>query len=266
MSTKIYNGIKYKTNNLHELLKMFKKKREQAEKICIKNFLDRELRFFISMNNLEEKEPFNIFMEISKSASKDERTIKDFNYTLSFIVFPHKSGDLYGYYLNDNISEYQKIVKSVSTDFHYQNQVDKPKAISVKKWNERRDIWEELLPGIGRLDDHGFIFKLVKDDVFWNNQTEIEKRIELVLPDLIKRKDKVKKAMKVIGAVNLNKELLNLYECDRFGYWDIVENKIQVCIGMRKLPIYIDANYKDYQKESERITKELIEHRKNFEV
>jgi len=33
-------------------------------------------------------------------------------------------------------------------DFHYQNQTDKPKRISQKEWNKRRDTWEQINLGV----------------------------------------------------------------------------------------------------------------------
>jgi hypothetical protein len=73
MSTKIYNGIKFKSNNIHEVIHQLKELRNEAISIGVDGLIQNGLQYFISINNLSDKSKYDILQKIEKNLKKDER-------------------------------------------------------------------------------------------------------------------------------------------------------------------------------------------------
>jgi len=175
MSTKIYNGIKFKSNDFNVVLKQLKDLRKPAKDIALKELKESKIRVFIGLNDLINSDPYEILKEMEISSNKTYRNHSDMLINFHVIIFPHKNGNIYGYYFND-IDEYSKLIKNISDDYHYQNSTDmsnydwdkedwntmsKERQDELEKdWEERCEIWEELM-GDRTFVENGFLYEIV---------------------------------------------------------------------------------------------------------
>ena len=207
MSTKIYNGIKFKSNNLHEVLTQLQSLKEEDLNIGMAHLSENEMFSFILFNDLHEKNVWDIRQMFVEALCKPVRSLMEPSLLFSVIVFPHKNGGLYGYYLDDNVRGYSKLLMDSGfvEDYHYQNQTDQPEDITDEEWEKRGDLWDELLPGIGILRDNGFIYKIVNDsDVGFNITPIIKESVERVL----EHKANFEIAKKLLDVINSDEKFI----------------------------------------------------------
>lgn len=160
MSTKLYNGIKFKTNDIFELMNQLKELKEKCVPIGVGKLCDKkELAFFIRHNKLVEKKTYSIYCELRNNLNQEARNILDFNALFSLVIFPYNN-QIYGYYFNDGIEEYKDLLSEIAEDFHYQNQCDRPEHISESEWDEREKIWNDIL-GYDSFSQRGLKFEVV---------------------------------------------------------------------------------------------------------
>lgn len=161
MSTKIYNGIKFNSKNFKEILDQILSIRPKAIEIGEK-MLSTSLPNFIKYNNLIDKPPYEI-KDILIDCLSSQNYIYKYNFiprvNFTIFVYPTVEGDIYGYFFDSNIYDYSALLKSFSTDFHYQNSSDRPDDISEEEWNFRRDKWDELVEYEFR--ETGFKYEIV---------------------------------------------------------------------------------------------------------
>ena len=108
------------------------------------------------------------------------------NIHFSVVIYPTVEGDIYGYYFDSNKKEYRDLLEPFYTDFHYQDQCDKPDDISDEEWDFRCDKWDELLKD--KFKDTGFTYEIVNGSDF--SAFSLSKRVKIVL-DKLKREDKI---------------------------------------------------------------------------
>jgi hypothetical protein len=182
MSTKIYNGIKFNSKNFKEILDQIVSIKPKAIDIAVEK-LRKSLPNFIKYNNLIDKDEYEISIVLtdSLSTSSDKCFIPRVSFTIFF--YPTKEGDVYGYFFDSNVSEYSKLLDPFCTDFHYQNQSDKPDDISEEEWDFRSDKWDELVDYNFR--DSGFMYEVVsKDDIGAQMISKIREILEPLKRDI----------------------------------------------------------------------------------
>ena len=188
MSTKLYNGIKFKSNNIKEVLDQLISVKETAKQIAIDSISDKDLSLFIGANNLLDNDAWYIANEIKDAIASDNYNRWKFKPRLKFtvVVYPTNEGDIYGYYFDADKKEYNDLIKPFYTDFHYQNQTDPPNDVTEKEWDFRREKWDELLKD--RFMDTGFTYEIVSGDDL--DFFDLVDKIKIVL-DKLKRDKKI---------------------------------------------------------------------------
>lgn len=188
MSTKLYNGIKFKSNNIKEVLDQLISVKETAKQIAIDSISDRDLVLFIEANKLLDNDAWAIANELKDAISSDSYIKWSCKPRLRFsvVVYPTTEGDIYGYYFDCDKKEYNDLIKPFYTEFHYQNQCDKPDNISDEEWEFREQKWDELLKD--RFMDTGFSYEIVSGDDL--DFFDLVEKIKIVL-DKLKREDKI---------------------------------------------------------------------------
>lgn len=178
MSAKLYNGIRFKSRNMADILQQLVSLRKDIVKYA-NNLLDvEEIKFFIIINKLNDANCHEIFRKIIDSLNSTNRTILSIRFNFSIALIPEKNGYVYGYYFVD-YEEYFDLIKPFVEDYHYQNQCDKPDNISNREWNNRRKKWDKLL-GYDTFSQRAFTFSMVDSndlDIF-STLKKIEKAID----------------------------------------------------------------------------------------
>jgi hypothetical protein len=188
MSTKIYNGIKFKTTNYKELLDQLISVKKFAKEIALDMIRDLDLVLFIVANGLKNKSAWDITQKLINAI--DFPNIIEWTFIprlhFSVIIYPTPEGDIYGYYFDSGKAEFKKLLEPYFTDFHYQNQTDIPEGIDPDEWEFRAKKWNELIDY--KLKDTGFTFEFITSDDL--DIFELESRIEVILEKL-NREDKI---------------------------------------------------------------------------
>lgn len=186
MSTKLYNGIKFKSNNIREVLDQLISVKETAKKIAINSISDKELTLFIVGNKLLDNDAWDIANELRDSINSDRYSSFKPRLAFTVMVYPTIEGDIYGYYFDCDKKEYNDLIKPFYTDFHYQNQTDPPTDVTEEEWNYREAKWDELIKY--RFKDTGFSYDIVSGDDI--DYFELVEKIKIVL-DKLKRENKI---------------------------------------------------------------------------
>jgi len=189
MSTKLYNGIKFKSNDIREVLDQLISIKNKANEIALDLLDDRSLALFIESNNLLDKDKWEISREILdalESSNYNKWKFKPRMY-FSVVIYPTKEGDIYGYYFDSDKKEFNDLLKPFYTDFHYQNNSDKPDDISDEEWKFRELKWDELLPG-DKFADSGLKYDIVTGDTL--DIFDLQDKIKIIL-DKLKRDNKI---------------------------------------------------------------------------
>jgi hypothetical protein len=160
MSTRIYNGVKFKTTNWTELMSWLVETRSKITNIIPDIIDDHELYMFIRYNDMSGSEPWDIRKKIFYSC--DSHRIGEFNFPIqigcSVWIYPDSDG-IYGYYFDSNRDGYRKVMEWMWEDFSYWNSSDGPEDISEEEWRARGKKWDGLIPK--SVGDRGFYFNFV---------------------------------------------------------------------------------------------------------
>lgn len=170
MSTKLYNGIKFKTDDIYQLFEELKGIKEKAIKIGMDNLCSLDtLCHFILDNKLSDFNTYEVKNALEDNLRGNYRTMLDPLFNFSILIFPYK-GKLYGYYFDDDLYEYGELIKEISDDYSYQNQTDRPDEISEEEYEERKNVWEDIL-GYDTMSERGLRYKFVSvDTIFDDNE------------------------------------------------------------------------------------------------
>lgn len=190
MSIKIYNGYILDQNySLRELNDLFvdlrKKMQETANKsylelimdFCVyvqdmiaifgkekaEQMLQREERFFKGSNFID---CWNCVEERVIEASKSDKRNFRYDFQSEVQILPIENKILLMYFGNDK-DELLQVFENEPyiSEYHYQNQTDKPDSISEEEWEERRRDWTDALPS-WIPSDTGFTIQLVNINKF----------------------------------------------------------------------------------------------------
>lgn len=160
MSTKLYNGIRFKSRNMGDILQQLISIRKDAVKIANELLTIEEIKSFIILNNLIGADCHKIYKALVTDLNSDCRTLLSINFNFTISLIPEKNGYVYGYYFADHQKEYFEMIEPFVEDYHYQNQCDKPDNISNREWNNRRKKWDKLL-GYDSFTQRAFSFVIV---------------------------------------------------------------------------------------------------------
>ena len=183
MSTKIYNGIKFKSNNWKEVLEQLLSIRESAKELAMTKLSDEELAAFILTSKTQSLSEWEIYSELESALEGGKSPAFTPRINFSVILYPTREGDIYGCYFGDG---YFKLLEPYVTDFHYQDQTDQPDDVSDDDCDFRRKKWDELLDN--RFSDTGFEFNIIS--ISHLGMINIVKQISKILPS-IRRDSKI---------------------------------------------------------------------------
>ena len=175
MSLKIYNGIKFKSNNLPEIVGQLYAIKEQAKKNSNNNLMNDGGRIVHLMvknkiiDNFEDiftkeftsDDYWNVDRLITESLDSRWRDRMEPNFNFNVCVIPWTDGNVYGIYYDDDIEENRALLNDIADEYHYQNQTDQPDDIDDEEWSERRDVWNEIFDKYCSPNDAGFIYEIV---------------------------------------------------------------------------------------------------------
>lgn len=165
MSTKIYNGFRFKTNDLRKVFKEIsgfrimlqpiaeKKAGEAVTRIAVE-ILDDVCCGMIKKNEYTEKKIFNRnapvyalnqYMERVKKMKSSGVRDPEVDFDFEMAILPMKNQILGIYYTEQEYFADLWNSSHFVEDYHYQNQTDRPKNISASDWNKRRIDWDKAL-------------------------------------------------------------------------------------------------------------------------
>ena len=156
MSTKIYNGVVFKSNSMENILKKFIDIKEKIVKEHNEKLTVDDIVFFIKYNELEDKNASEVFYKLQKNIDERYRRITDINFNFSIVLFPYEN-KVYGIYFSDYEEDDFNLLSEMVEDYHYQDQCDKPEHIPDEEWEHRRKTWDELI-GYDAISDRGFSY------------------------------------------------------------------------------------------------------------
>jgi len=162
MSTKIYNGVKFKSRDWKEVLDQLISLKEVAIEMGNNSIRKRDLETFIVANKLIDKDTFDIFSHIKGSVNDDYNNyLFSIRIKFSVMLYPTKEGDIYGYYFT-GINEYDKLLDPFVDEYMYYDNTDRPEELTDEEWDERGKKWDEMVPD--RFSDTGFKYQIVSAD------------------------------------------------------------------------------------------------------
>lgn len=175
MSTKIYNGIKFKSNNLNEILSQLQTIRTKLLDICKSEEYvpQKNLIGFINykklISNIDDNES-KLMFEINRKIQdaiilNDEDVCWLIPFNVTVFVIPFEDGNFYGgLFCDNNIARYY--FDDYIEDFHYQDQTDKPDDISDEDWEKRRIIWDKIFESFWTFPEVGFKYEVLEGNDF----------------------------------------------------------------------------------------------------
>ena len=178
MSTKIFNGMKFKSKDWKEVLDQLMELKPKALELV--KIEDDDLDYFIAKDNLLDRDVFDIWDHLKSS----EYFIGSFHFKV--VLFPTKEGDIYGYYMGNN--KYTKLLDGIYDEFNYWNHTDFPDDLDYADWEWRGMKWDELTGDLYYISDAGFNFNIVGINDL--NAVLIRKQIAGVV-EIMKRDQKI---------------------------------------------------------------------------
>lgn len=174
MSTKLYNGIKFNSNRLGTVIRQLHSLKEDARRNLADSFRPKGVNFI------------NLLMLYDKAikdgmASDDRLTLKrmvaddvlvsngwtGFCVEFGVTIFERKN-TLYGVYYDQTRMNYDMLFKrGIATDFHYQDQSDRPDNVPSREWGFRRRVWEDIFGGLSVNwipSEAGVVYKITGPD------------------------------------------------------------------------------------------------------
>jgi len=150
MSMKVYNGFKY-VGPKKEFWSYIETLRSKAQVNVARNVVALVQSKLEKAWSREMATPFKVWDGIYSKVKDQANQFSRDNYdpACSFTVFPYKGGFYLRAY-SDRVSDITRDAlgffesEEYLTDYHYQNQSDKPEEISARDWNTRKKVWSAL--------------------------------------------------------------------------------------------------------------------------
>ena len=173
MSTKIYNGFRFKSKNIatvqSNLIKAKLASTQTTKDILhktsdIESFI--EQCYHPAKDILVIKNRYNYWQKLQELAFKDLQPYWVPTVNFDICIYTHSSG-IYGVWFGNN--KYLKHLSPYIQEFPYYDNTDGPSDISYKQWEKRGKLWEKLIGG-GRFNKISLDFKFVKPMDFLENR------------------------------------------------------------------------------------------------
>lgn len=164
MSTKIYQAFKFKGTQ-KELIPFLVKVRKEVKEDLLKVYLGTNLvcNYFV-----EKKEQTYLFAEFLIKQIRNNEW--NFNIDSSVCVFIHNDNIYLQFFLPGDYGRYSQACvdmldrwSDVLEDFHYQNSTDQPEEITEEEWENRREVWDEILEIDGRPGKSGLVWTILDE-------------------------------------------------------------------------------------------------------
>jgi hypothetical protein len=169
MSTKIFNGIKFKSNSYEEVFSQL----SEIRKTMRENYMKFANYGLTNYYYKHYDEPLPHGSDLYDIIKKDLQQITkgDFDeLDCTLVIIPHK-GELYGlYYAVGKTREFLlEAMDNIYDDFSYWDNTDPPEELPENEWVYRRIVWDEITVGNEIPRNFGTIFTfLSEDDAFWH--------------------------------------------------------------------------------------------------
>ena len=197
MSTKIYNGIKFKTKDIYELYDLLNEFKIESSELLKKEF-DKympTLLKHVMVEYYKKHKKLDSIWDVADNFKK-ELEIGEFRiqHRNTIQIYPRpKTKELYGYFILDDKSESLLLEKDWVEDYHYQNSSDGPEDISYDDYSKRGDVWDELFAPSYRITDSGFEYVIFdfSNINFFQDQTWKQKfkEFKTTMPREVKMKN-----------------------------------------------------------------------------
>lgn len=208
MSTKLYNGIKFKSNKLGVVIRQLNSLKEDARKNVMETFTNTGCFNFRMMcvlygDSLKKGKKVEDAWDFERILRNELRKPNNsFNYMFGVTIFERKN-KLYGIYFDHTYKNFEMLFdRDIAVDYHYQNQTDKPDDVSWRNWNFREQVWEDIFEDISCLwipKEAGVSYDIVDiNDIYVTKDMmvdiregykEIEKRRKERTKEMEERKD-----------------------------------------------------------------------------
>lgn len=170
MSTKIYNGYKFKdAPSLVELQRISIDIRDRVEPIARNLYYSTFIKEMVTAYDNNQYGFWNehfyyiahmkdlyygidrYFMERIRHMNVKQERDPDFDFSFSFTTIPLRSREEVLLLLYTERKELREAFEQTPEieDYYYQNQSDRPKSIEERDWDQRRRDWDEALGGDG---------------------------------------------------------------------------------------------------------------------
>ena len=137
MSTKLYSGIKFKSNKLGTVIRQLNSLKEESIKNVMDTFKDEKSMNFLRMCALyreclergEHLENYWNFERRLKDKLRNPWSDYGFDFKFCVTIFERKN-KLYGIYFDQTYLNYKMLFdRDIAIDYHYQDQTDKPEEL-----------------------------------------------------------------------------------------------------------------------------------------
>ena len=178
MSLKVYSGIKFKSDDIQEVVSQLHERKNKAWKNSI-DYAKANPDLFVWCAVKEFEDAFGVDIDdrkfqwdaadkIKASLKKQFREYDDPNFTCRVVVIPW-NGHLYGCAYPENIKANEELIAEIADEYHYQDQTDKPDEISDEEWDERSEVWNAIFDKYWTPAEAGLTYELVAPENFKPN-------------------------------------------------------------------------------------------------
>lgn len=181
MSAKIYEGVKFVSDNIYDIYKSLMGLRDKCIDIGVNHLLSDDyigtIKSYMLFEQLYYQNASKIVHLIQREFDKQYRSHSAPSFLFEIIIYPHSSGQFFGTYFTDRIPEYRNLLfaRHVVEDFHYQNQSDIPDGISDEEWGVRKKIWDDIFDHGDSFSEKGMIVKIVQSKHMFYNKNNISR-------------------------------------------------------------------------------------------
>lgn len=164
MSTKIYNGIRFRSRNLRDVLSQLQSRRDGIVERMNNNLTKHDIHFFMNMSERTSNIKWmDVWLELTKTLEKHNRPIWIPSFVVTLVIIPIKEdNDILGVVYADGREDIiRDEFKDILEDFGYWDNSDPDEDVAEELWEERERKWESLNL-YKPMNELGFVYELVK--------------------------------------------------------------------------------------------------------
>ncbi len=168
MSTKIYTGIRFSTDNLNDVVNILQQFRSSLEYLIhdkTLTYLIKSAILKMDKDALSEQQTnknnyfsdsFIELMDKQHNISINKKRHPDVDFKTSVTIFPH-NGTFYGMVFTEQNEFYNLLLQyPIVEEYSYWNNTDKPNNITEDEWLMREDIWNDIFKDVSIPEQAGF--------------------------------------------------------------------------------------------------------------